>query len=152
MTVVPFEQQNLVIGENQPQYSPIPAFHNPIEGSLAFCIKLNAEEQKQVQESGTVWMKLYTGGKPFPPIHPSMLKWDVLLGTPKGLTPMQESILIDIMNEETPSVTCNESLKKLVELRLIDFHTVKDRFELTDMGVVLASYVNSKTDKEVSNV
>lgn len=67
-----FPQQTVVIAENQEEYSSLPASVSN-EGVVTCCFKLDEAEQKQVSETGEIWLSILTFGQPMQPIHGSVL-------------------------------------------------------------------------------
>ena len=50
-----FKEANVVYGENQPKYLPLPA-HKTEEGQAIFCFELDEEERKQIAcPSSVLW-------------------------------------------------------------------------------------------------
>lgn len=74
MKSVEFEEVNIRIAENQPEYETLPAYHDPKEGSLTFCFELSNEELEQVGKTGKIWIKQLTFNGPMQPIAGSCLK------------------------------------------------------------------------------
>jgi hypothetical protein len=76
MKFVPFEQQNATIAKDQPEYQPIPVYHNPeIEGHPhVMCIEMDEQEHAEYLRTGRFYFVLYLGAvQVFPPIGPSTL-------------------------------------------------------------------------------
>lgn len=71
-----FKEANVVYGENQPQYLPLPA-HKTEEGQAIFCFELDEEERKQIAETGELWVSLLTFNQPLQPILLTTKKADL---------------------------------------------------------------------------
>lgn len=67
-----FNQQNIVIAENQDEYESLPAFVSD-DGAVTCCFELDEAELKQVRETGKIWLTVLTFGKPLQPINTSLL-------------------------------------------------------------------------------
>lgn len=80
MEPIKFEGVNVVYGENQPEYMPLPAEKRIPEktdrffGEVLTCWKLSPEELKKIQETGIIWLSLLTFGQPLQPIMLSVEK------------------------------------------------------------------------------
>lgn len=68
MKPIEFESQNIIIGEGQPEYQPLPAKVNQAEGSVLSCWKLTPEEIQRVVETGVVWVKQLTFNQDLQPV------------------------------------------------------------------------------------
>jgi hypothetical protein len=81
MKAIEFQEVNLRIAENQPEYETLPVFidHSSPEYEATMCFELDDDEKKQVVETGKIWLRVLTFGKPFQPIGMSCLK-------PEGMT------------------------------------------------------------------
>lgn len=73
-----FKEANVVYGENQPQYLPLPA-HKTEEGQAIFCFELDEEERKQIAETGELWVSLLTFNQPLQPILLTTRKTDLFI-------------------------------------------------------------------------
>lgn len=78
MTTIEFEEVNVRIAEDQPEYKTLPALYNPENGSMTFCCELTNDEKIQVFETGKIWIQVLTGGQPFHPINSSFLREDLI--------------------------------------------------------------------------
>jgi len=70
MEAISFEEANIILGEGQPQYVPLPA-HIDREDSatpMTCCFKLSPEEIEEIQKTGVIWLRQLTFGTPFHPI------------------------------------------------------------------------------------
>lgn len=52
-----FQEANVVYGEGQPEYKPLPA-HKTKEGQAIFCFELDEAERKKIAETGELWVSL----------------------------------------------------------------------------------------------
>lgn len=68
MTPKKFDEVNVVMGEGQPEYKPLPAHRNPETGEVIMCFSLSEEEKARVQETGEIWVSLLTFKHPMQPI------------------------------------------------------------------------------------
>lgn len=78
MKAIEFEGHNIVIAKDQPQYIPLPAFHNPEEGSVTFCFKLTDDELNRLYATGELWFKQLTFNGPMNPIALSTNKEELI--------------------------------------------------------------------------
>ena len=78
MKAIKFKEANVVYGENQPQYLPLPA-HKTEEGQAIFCFELDEEERKQIAETGELWVSLLTFNQPLQPILLTTKKADLFI-------------------------------------------------------------------------
>lgn len=51
-----FQEANVVYGEGQPEYKPLPA-HKTKEGQAIFCFELDEAERKKIAENGRIMGK-----------------------------------------------------------------------------------------------
>lgn len=79
MQPIKFDKCNVVFGENQPEYMPLPAQRrgNPTFGEILTCWKLSEEELQTIRETGVIWLSVLTYGNPLQPILISVEKPDV---------------------------------------------------------------------------
>ena len=79
MKPINFDVANVVYGENQPEYIPLPAERvgKPETGQINTCWELSPDELKQIQETGKIWVSLLTFGLPLQPVFISVDKPDV---------------------------------------------------------------------------
>lgn len=78
MTAVEFEEVNIRIAEDQPEYETLPAYANTQEGSVTFCFELNKEELDEIAKTGRIYFKQLTFNKPMQPIAMSTQKEDLI--------------------------------------------------------------------------
>jgi len=79
MEPIKFDGANVVFGENQPEYDPIPAERvgRPETGQINTCWELSPEEIKLVQETRKIWLSVLTFGQPLQPVLLTAEKPDV---------------------------------------------------------------------------
>lgn len=68
MTPIKFPGHNVVFGENQPEYRPLPALLMP-DGEVYTCWELTSEELEEVQKTGKVYVKQLTFNQGLNPIN-----------------------------------------------------------------------------------
>lgn len=69
MKPIDFPERNVVYGEGQPEYIPLPACRFP-EGRVVTCWQLTAEEIATVMRTGRLWLTQLTFHTPLQPIMP----------------------------------------------------------------------------------
>lgn len=74
MKSIEFEEANIRIAEDQPEYETLPAHYNQTEGSMTFCFELDPDELEQVGKTGRIYIKQLTFGNALQPIGGSCLK------------------------------------------------------------------------------
>lgn len=74
-----FDEVNIRIAEDQPQYETLPAYYDRKEGSFTFCFQLNKEEIEEIQRTGCVWFKQLTFNRPMQPVAMSTQKDDLIV-------------------------------------------------------------------------
>ena len=75
MKPIEFEGSNVVYGENQPEYQPLPALKRKgNSGEIVTCWELSPDELKQIQETGKIWVSMLTFGQPLQPVLVSVDK------------------------------------------------------------------------------
>lgn len=75
MEPIKFDGVNVVYGENQPEYMPLPAHRND-NGDVMTCWKLTDEEIQQVVKNGCIWVGQLTFNQPLQPMRVSATRWD----------------------------------------------------------------------------
>ena len=78
-----FDEANVVYGDSQPGYQPLPAFKAE-DGTAVFCFELDEEERKKIAETGEIWVGLLTFNQPLQPIFLTATKSDVLISKDNG--------------------------------------------------------------------
>ena len=72
MKAVSFEEQNIEIGKGQEDlYTILPAKMNDLDVAVpvTFCMELDEEELKKVNQSKNIWITVLTFGQGFQPIR-----------------------------------------------------------------------------------
>lgn len=69
-----FQEANVVYGEGQPEYKPLPAHKKAI-----FCFELDEAERKKIAETGELWVSLLTFNQPLQPIFITINKSDLFI-------------------------------------------------------------------------
>lgn len=73
MKPIPFNGHNIVMGKDQPQYTPLPAFKNAsYEGEVVQCWELTDRELEEIAKTGKVWVLQKTFNEPLQPITVSV--------------------------------------------------------------------------------
>ena len=71
-----FEEANVILGKNQPEYENLPAM---IQGDkVVTCWELSEEEKEAIMKEGKIWMSTLTFGRPFQPCFLTTDKEDVI--------------------------------------------------------------------------
>ncbi len=71
MKPIPFKESNVTYGKNQPEYLPLPAYHDHEQGGRIFhCWKLTLRERVKVLFTGRLWINVLTFNRPPQPIKP----------------------------------------------------------------------------------
>ena len=78
MEAVNFPEVNVIIGEGQPQYKPLPV-HYYDDGQAVCCVKCTDEERRKIAETGEIWLSFMTFGRPFQPFYITADKEDVII-------------------------------------------------------------------------
>jgi hypothetical protein len=78
MTASEFDEVNVRIAEDQPQYETLPAYWNKQDGTIVFCFDLTNEEIAEIVNTGKIWFKQKTFNQPMQPIFMSTLKGDLI--------------------------------------------------------------------------
>jgi hypothetical protein len=70
MTPVTFKGQNIVFGENQAEYQPLPALKvpNDPQGSVITCWELSPEEIEEVKLTGKIYLNQLTFNQALQPV------------------------------------------------------------------------------------
>lgn len=68
MKPIEFEQSNIKVAENQPEYQTLPAHHDPENGILTSCWELTPEEAEIVRNTGKIYFQQWTFNQPMQPI------------------------------------------------------------------------------------
>lgn len=79
MKPVEFKEKNVVFGEGQPEYLPLPAFKNHSElGEVITCWELSFWERIRILFLGKIWLNMITFNKPLMPVYLTTKKEEVL--------------------------------------------------------------------------
>jgi len=80
MKPIPFEEQNVVIAEDQDQYMSLPANIDKTDkhGPVVSCWDLSDEELAHITKTRQVWLRQLAFGQPLQPVLMSTNKWEVL--------------------------------------------------------------------------
>lgn len=73
MKPIEFDGFNITFAENQPEYSPLPAFKNA-KGEVIICWKLSFKERLMALLFGKIWHEVLTFNNPLQPIKLSLSK------------------------------------------------------------------------------
>jgi hypothetical protein len=70
MTPTRFEGANIVFGEGQPEYQPLPALKIPNDhtGMVVTCWQLSEEEMEEVKRTGKIFLSQFTFNDPLQPV------------------------------------------------------------------------------------
>ena len=80
MKPITFPEQTTIFAENQPQYTPLPAFKSgEPEGHVISCWKLSFKERIRLLITGKIWMSLMMFGEDLTPSLLTTKKSDVLI-------------------------------------------------------------------------
>lgn len=75
MKPIKFKGHNIVVGENNKEYLPLPAQLFP-DGELITCWKFSNEEVENIIKSKCMYIRIYTFNNPMQPILPTVLLED----------------------------------------------------------------------------
>lgn len=75
----------MVIGKDQPEYAPMPAYISP-DGQVIACFKLDPQEIQRVSQTGEIWLSVLTFNRGFEPVFLTTDPADLFLDP----TPNQE--------------------------------------------------------------
>lgn len=78
MKAAEFEEVNVRIAEDQPEYETLPAHYNKEEGSLTFRFELTEAERNRIYATGEIYFKVMTFDEPMQPIAMSTNKEDLI--------------------------------------------------------------------------
>ncbi len=76
-----FQEKNILIAKNQPEYVPLPAFATP-QGDMTVCFELSEKEIKQALKEKMIFIHRLTFGNRLQPMVKSLLKPEI--NTKKG--------------------------------------------------------------------
>ena len=69
MNPIKFKGHNVVFGEGQLEYQPLPALRMP-DGEVITCWELSDEELEEIKRTKVIYLKQYTVNGPLQPIMP----------------------------------------------------------------------------------
>lgn len=71
MEPIKFEQVNTILGADQPEYEPLPAYVNQTtrEVETVICMNVSLEEAEQIMKTRKLWITQLTFTNPFQPIR-----------------------------------------------------------------------------------
>jgi hypothetical protein len=72
VTPIPFPQQNLVVGANQPEYIPLPVYYSADNREATACWGLTWSERLRALFTGRIYVTLMTFGMPMMPQRVSL--------------------------------------------------------------------------------
>lgn len=76
MKAIKFKGHNMVLAEDQPQYTPLPVCCEcTSDGSMVSCFALSFWERMRVLFTGRMFFRQLTFGNPLQPIRP-MVEWE----------------------------------------------------------------------------
>lgn len=75
MNPIEFEGHNVVIGENQKEYLPLPA-HVAEDGTVTTVWQLTMEERTEILNNGRLYLRQLTFNNPLQPICPSVVPFE----------------------------------------------------------------------------
>lgn len=73
MKAIEFDQQNTIMGKNQPEYFPLPAYKDDA-GVVTSCFKFTFFEKLRVLFGNPVWISVATFNDPLQPIRLTITK------------------------------------------------------------------------------
>lgn len=79
MTAIEFEESNMVLAKDQPQYVPLPVHVNPMDPDVPVtaCFELSEEEIVQIVATKRIWHTQICFGQAVQPIRMSTTKPDI---------------------------------------------------------------------------
>ena len=76
MKPLKFDEVNVILGEDQPEYENLPAF---VKGDkVVTCWELSEEDKERVLKEGKIWMATLTFGQAFQPCLLTTNKEDMI--------------------------------------------------------------------------
>lgn len=67
MSPIEFEQQNVVIAKDQPEYLPLPA-HVTTDGQVITCWEMTPDEREVFLQTGIIYLRVLTFGQHLQPV------------------------------------------------------------------------------------
>lgn len=98
----PFKGHNIVMGKNQPEYQPLPAFKNNSDaGEIITCWRLSLWERIRILFTGELWLMLMTFNHPVQPVLLTTYQEEIFVKNKKQI------VEPDSASEEGPGQTAN---------------------------------------------
>lgn len=80
MQPIKFPEANVVFGENQPEYKPLPALKFPTEeGIVITCWQLTDDEIEIIRKTKCLWLSQMTFNDPLQPIYPTVHRDELII-------------------------------------------------------------------------
>jgi hypothetical protein len=78
MKPIEFQEKNVVIAKDQPEYIPLPAYYSPdMNGRVVFCWSVGFSERLRILFTGKIWSEVLTFDSPLQPQKLSVEKPDM---------------------------------------------------------------------------
>lgn len=78
MNPIQFEQSNVVLAKDQPEYRPLPVMWDDDSGTVTSCWKLSIKERAKILFTGKLWLQMLNFRQPPSPIYPTVNVRDVI--------------------------------------------------------------------------
>ena len=75
MKPIEFEGANIIIGEKQPEYLPLPAKLEK-DGTVTTVWELTPEEREEISKTGKLYLRQLTFNRPLQPLCPSVVPFE----------------------------------------------------------------------------
>jgi hypothetical protein len=79
MNPITFEQVNVTLAKNQPEYRQLPVLWDDESGTVTSCWKLSFRERIKLLFTGKLWLQMMNFGKPPSPIYPTVNVQEVIM-------------------------------------------------------------------------
>lgn len=80
MQPIKFPEANVVFGEGQSEYKPLPALKFPSnDGEVITCWQLTDEEIETIKETKCLWLSQLTFNTPLQPIYPTVKREELII-------------------------------------------------------------------------
>lgn len=89
MKPVEFPEKNVVLGQDQPEYQPLPVFRSREEGEVISCWRFSIFERLKILFGADLWLRQLTFGRPFQPLLPE-LECPFVRGRNRGKSPSSD--------------------------------------------------------------
>lgn len=129
MKFTTFEQQNLVLAEDQPEYNQLPVNLNPEidEKPMHFAIEFEESDYDQLRANGNkMFFTQLTFGQPFQPVAMS-------IQTPEQLSALSKEELLDVLAAQKAERDKIEAARKRLPVRLGEFKMESGEVKLLPM-------------------